>query len=312
MMNRSQAGFRRYAAGLGLTSLTAAMLLTSGCSRDGNRVTGIDSPAGPVFIRQSGMLGPSGATSPLSVSRYLKAKDGGELDVQGVKVRFDKYSLPADTTVTLTLLDPEALSFRIEPAGLVMNVPATIKTDKLNQTNGRARQDIQVMRKSSQSWQVVDTRLDGNKVEADITVLGDYGLGVTADNGSTVELIRWLDGASFQTRLIAADKGGSVKFGRYKITVPAGALSSDTYITVRDPGAGYLMCDLEPEGTRFSTPAELEVDLMNTGITGSGWSIFWWNPLTDLWQDQHGTFSGDKVTANLAHFSKYAPGKAGW
>jgi hypothetical protein len=193
-------------------------------------------------------------------------------------------------------------------------IPATIKTDKLDHTNGRSRTDVTVLQNSNGSWSPIATGRDGDKIWAGITVLDDYAIGAPTTTSTTgdVQLISWLDGAGYRTRLVKADKGGSLKYGRYTLTFPAGALTQDTYITIREPGTGYMMCDLEPEGIHFNQPVDLEVDLKNTGITGDGWTIFWWNPVTGLWEDQNGTFSGDKVNAALRHFSRYAPGKAGW
>jgi hypothetical protein len=312
-------GLRRYlkAEAIGwplfTTCAIAFVVVSLGCARENAPPTsGGQTSPDPTFIGLSGPLQTLATAPSLSVSKFLKAKDGGELDVQGVKVRFDKSSLPSDMTVTLTLLDSERLSFRVEPAGLVLAHAATIKTDKLNLTNGLTRDDVKLLQNTDGTWSQLDTHRDGSKIWADISVLGDYGMGFTTSDGQDVELISWLDGAGYRTRLVRADKGGVVKYGRFQVTFPAGALKEDTYITIRDPGLRYMMCDLEPEGIRFNQPVELEVDLKGTGITGDTWTIFWWNPATGLWEDQHGVFSGDRVNASLGHFSTYAPGKAGW
>jgi hypothetical protein len=285
--------------------------VVAGCSRDLAPTDSNQAMQPPILIREAPGLRTLSDPPPLSATKFLKASDGGEVQIHDIKVRFEKGSLPADVNVTLTLLDTQELSFRIEPAGLLLKGPALVKTDKLHETNGGARTGVQILRRVGDAWTPLTSNRDDNKIWSSINVLGDYSMGVASTDGN-VELISWLSGESYRTRHVSAAKGGSVKFSRYELKIPAGALAQDTYITVRDPGNGYLMCDLGPEGLHFRTPITLEVDLKGTGVTGSEWSIFWWNPASNLWEDQHGVCSGEKVVAQLSHFSLYAPGKAGW
>jgi hypothetical protein len=291
-------------------SLLAVGLAASGCSRTDGPTSG-GTAAQPIFIRATSP-GTLGSPPPMSVSKFIKARDGGEIELRDIKVRFEKNGLSADATITLSLLDTDELAVRLEHSGVNLLLPATIKTDKIDRTNGRDRADITFMGNASGTWTPISSVRDGDKLSAEIRTFGEYAIGMTtASTTGDPQLIAWLDGAGYRTRLVKALKGGDVKYGRYTVTFPSGALPRDTYITVRDPGSGYLMCNLEPEGIHFNVPVDLEVDLKNTGISGSDWTIFWWNPTAGVWEDQEGTFSGDKVNAPLSHFSTYAPGKAG-
>ncbi len=104
-----------------------------------------------------------------------------------------------------------------------------------------------------------------------------------------------------------------VEYGRFKVQIPKNALSEDTYITVRDLGTGYLMCELEPHGIQFSIPVQFEMDLKGLHWEPyTDWTDYWLNEETGLWERQTGTFDGDKIVDSLSHFSRYVAGRAGW
>ena len=97
--------------------------------------------------------------------------------------------------------------------------------------------------------------------------------------------------------------------------IPPRAIAADTDTTVRDAGKPFVSCELEPHGTQFLVPVELEIDLKDLKDASSGgWTIYW---LADEnhWVDQRGIYSQStgqaKVTAQLWHFSTYAPGRSG-
>ena len=123
-------------------------------------------------------------------------------------------------------------------------------------------------------------------------------------------------GSNSETRLIRARNGGEVQQGRFKVTIPPGALASDTYITIRDRSYWYVRCELEPHGIQFQQPVTLEIDLRGLSWAPyTDWSVFWHED-DDTWVDQHGVFANGRVSAQLWHFSEYAPGadrgRAGW
>lgn len=125
-----------------------------------------------------------------------------------------------------------------------------------------------------------------------------------------------VQGLFSETRLIRARDGGEVRQGRFKVTIPPGALAADTYITVRDRSTSYVRCELQPHGIQFSQPVTLEIDLRGLGWAPyTNWSVYWHQP-GNTWEDQHGVFTNGRVSAQLWHFSEYAPGmdggRAGW
>jgi hypothetical protein len=99
------------------------------------------------------------------------------------------------------------------------------------------------------------------------------------------------------------------------VRIPAGALAADTDITVRDAGKPFVSCELEPHGTQFLVPVELEIDLKDLkDASSSDWTIYWLAG-GNQWVDQGGLYSQSagkaKVKAELWHFSTYAPGRSG-
>lgn len=137
------------------------------------------------------------------------------------------------------------------------------------------------------------------------------GTGNLVEEGISLLLVLSAPGSS--SALIPAATGGQVRYGRYTLTVPPGALAQDTIISVSDPGNGYVMCDLEPHGLQFNVPVRLQVDLTGVNVGPySDWSVFWYNPTSGGWEDQHGVFGPNTLTADLHHFSRYAGGRVGW
>lgn len=120
---------------------------------------------------------------------------------------------------------------------------------------------------------------------------------------------------SSTTRFIEAAHGGEVACGRYRVKIAPGALETDTAITVRDPGSGYLVCDLEPHGLTFLTPIRLEMNVSGLSIaTTDGLTIFWLDQAAECWIDLGGAYNAADgvLSAELKHFSRYAGGRAGW
>ncbi len=118
---------------------------------------------------------------------------------------------------------------------------------------------------------------------------------------------------AFAAKTIKADEGGKVECGRFTVKIPAGALDSDTEITIRIPSGPYLICELEPHGIQFDVPVELTMNVegLNT-YPYTDWTIFWFDDAHSIWVDQNAEFKKNKLKAQLNHFSAYGGGRAGW
>ena len=118
--------------------------------------------------------------------------------------------------------------------------------------------------------------------------------------------------------LVKAKDGGVVTAGRHRLTIPPGALKTDTMIQLKDVtgSAGFVACEAYPEGLEFSKPALLESSFRDLKDP-FGFTIYWIaNPgqLNEDWVDMRARLSADNqgLAIWLWHFSTYAPGKAGW
>lgn len=298
--------------------LVTVFFLAGGCADDrqpGSPVQPQGDPgAGPQFLSAPQAAGivavPLGGTV-LSETKLIKANNGGEVGVGLVTVRFLPHSIEQDAAVTITLVDQEQTRFRIEPAGLLLLQPARIEIEHLDRTDHFDRKSLAVARIVEGTPQVLLTQKDGAKHRTEIGSLGDFAL-VDKDAQGGIQFVRYLSGPGYETKLIEAARGGEVRYNRYKVTIPRGALVEDTFVTVRDPGSGYLMCDLEPHMV-FLVPVELELDLHELQYQPfTDWTVFWFDPETELWENQGGTFDHEKLTVQLGHFSRYAAGRAGW
>jgi len=117
---------------------------------------------------------------------------------------------------------------------------------------------------------------------------------------------------------ITAKAGGVVTAGRHRLTIPPGALKSDTTIMLRDVTGtiGFVACEAYPEGLEFLKPALLESSFRDLK-SPAGFTIYWIaNPgmPDEEWVDMQAGLSCDAQGLGiwLHHFSTYAPGKAGW
>ena len=122
--------------------------------------------------------------------------------------------------------------------------------------------------------------------------------------------------------LVTPDNAASFAGGRYKLTVPRGAVAQSTTIQCRYWKSGLLELQLLPHGEQFLHPITLEIDLHDTNAdrsspnyNGATPNFFWYDSSTDTWQEVPSVYSSDqnKLTVQLSHFSLYAVGgKAGW
>lgn len=109
------------------------------------------------------------------------------------------------------------------------------------------------------------------------------------------------------TVLVSAETGGTVKLGRYTLTFPAGALASDTPITITQTDPQAMVLELEPHGIQFSKPVTLSAhvgDLVSSHATTVG--VAWMNESTGNWEvvDQEDAGAA-MASAGLWHFSDY-------
>lgn len=112
---------------------------------------------------------------------------------------------------------------------------------------------------------------------------------------------------------ITADSGGDVAIGTAKLSIPGGALSADTDITMQTedppsslPESGTVkgpLYQFGPDGTTFSTPADLALPLPSKPASGETPVVSWLDTSTNTWQDLDTTVSGDSVTAAVPHFT---------
>ena len=110
------------------------------------------------------------------------------------------------------------------------------------------------------------------------------------------------------TVLVSAETGGTVKLGRYTLEFPAGALTSDTPITITQTDPNAMVLELEPHGIQFSKPVTLSAhvgDLVSSHATTVG--VAWMNESTGNWEVVEQEDAGAAMTsAGLWHFSDYS------
>ncbi|MDM7914514.1 MAG: hypothetical protein ACE15D_14345 [Candidatus Eisenbacteria bacterium] len=298
-----------------LTVATGVLgVILAGCSTD-DSIAPQDprgSSGAPALLRS-----PSPLAVPLGERSTTKTigVTGGEISVGEISIRFPWGALSRPVTFTLSLTDDERVQFAIAPANVSLRYPVTVRIEHLEaKSDYRKIRNLAMLLRDEGRWTAMSTYRDGDRVTAYARELGEYGLGErNAVPGDQMQFVHWLSGPGHQTELIRAGRGGDVKFHRCTVRIPSGALDEDTYITVRDPGNGYLMCELEPHGIVFNIPVQLEMDLHGLDTDPYlDWSIFLYDPATDSWIDEGAELSGDLLRVGLPHFSTYAAGRAGW
>lgn len=125
-----------------------------------------------------------------------------------------------------------------------------------------------------------------------------------------------------RSSFVRAGLGGTVAAGNFRVIVPAGALSGDAIITVRQPDVTKPEVELSitpEERNTFLLPVLLVADAqpMDAALVSTSY-ISWWNPGAARWERCSASavnLATISVQAPLWHFSKYrveADGKAGW
>ncbi len=154
-----------------------------------------------------------------------------------------------------------------------------------------------------------DVPEDGPDRSQDINILADPdGMAVLSDEGD--------DEGRGTAVLVSADEGGIVSWGRFSLEFPPGALSEDTVISVDQPNPHLIMCELQPHGLQFNVPVTLRIDYGGSVAEDEEASmpalgVYWYNQGTGCWEGVGDNLDaeGDKMEAQLEHFSKYT---AGW
>lgn len=304
---------------LTLGSFLVLALLAGGCGSDHGdltqpQVAPSGSPSGDLQLLNAPipMYQPL-ASGPRSVSANIRARDGGLLVLGNIKVRIPQRALREDRTVTLSRLDGEEVRFSITPADLVLQVPVDIVVDQLFKTDYKAFESLSILVVDPVASRALPTSRSLGRVQASSSRLGDFAVGTIEGAVGEIVCLRYLEGSGYTTEYVRADHNTEVRHDRFRLFFPAGSLPEDTYITIRNPGNGYLMCELEPHGIQFLQPVTLEMDLRGLGYQPfMDWSIFWLNDQTGEWEDQSGSFGNEKVRVSLMHFSTYAGGRVGW
>jgi hypothetical protein len=112
--------------------------------------------------------------------------------------------------------------------------------------------------------------------------------------------------------------GGTLTAGRHTLVIPPGALSKDTIITLKDVTGvmGRVECEALPEGLKFRLPATLITRFSDLTMV-DGHAIYC--VVNEGTASEQWVYVGSQVivgnlgvSALLQHFSRYAPGKAGW
>lgn len=108
-------------------------------------------------------------------------------------------------------------------------------------------------------------------------------------------------------KLINAATGGYVELNGFRVDIPAGALSTNTTITIDLPSdpvlAKRVMADFGPEGLQFNTPVTLSFPLTNVLLSGAPIQVSRWE--TDHWVGLGGWVAGTRLYGTTPHFSRY-------
>jgi hypothetical protein len=123
-----------------------------------------------------------------------------------------------------------------------------------------------------------------------------------------------------RTLNIVGSVGGSLTNGRWRVDVPANAVSGNATVSLGVEGSTSSWCELEitpVTKNSFSVPVMLRADCRGVSDTAlKNYVIFWYNPATKAWVPVEGSrvdLATKTVSAPLQHFSKYSVGgKAGW
>ena len=116
-------------------------------------------------------------------------------------------------------------------------------------------------------------------------------------------------GPQHAERYIRAAEGGSVTLNGYRVNIPAGALPSDTLVTIDLPSTGLLshrlVAEFGPHGVQFNQPVTLSFPLTGVVLAGLPIEVARWE--NDGWTSLGGRVNllGLSLSAETEHFSLY-------
>ena len=99
-------------------------------------------------------------------------------------------------------------------------------------------------------------------------------------------------------------EGGSLTLGNYTLTVPPGAVSAPTYLSITQELLGLWPVSFGPEGTQFTVPVTISFDARKELFPGL-MTVAWWNPSTNTWVDQVTTHEDGILSTQASHFSRF-------
>lgn len=144
-----------------------------------------------------------------------------------------------------------------------------------------------------------------------------------AREASLLGITDLLKGLLVKTMNLVGGVGGSLTQGRWKVTIPAGAVDGNATVGMGVQSLTSSECSLEIlplTKNRFSKPVTLTIDCRDVALSQlQTYTIYWFNPTTAKWEEVRGSkvdLGKKTVSAPLLHFSRYAAGprggKAGW
>jgi hypothetical protein len=114
---------------------------------------------------------------------------------------------------------------------------------------------------------------------------------------------------------VSAAKGGKVEIAGAALDIPGGSLSGDVRITATTekptsdtPASDTLTGSIYafgPSGTKFDPPATLTLPLDATPPDGKEAVVSWLDEQAGAWVDLDTTVAGGKVSAPIAHFTRF-------
>ena len=103
-------------------------------------------------------------------------------------------------------------------------------------------------------------------------------------------------------------QGGSLRFGRHRLEIPSGALTSGVTITAEQVSGDVNSVRLSPEGLRFARPARLTLEYKNCADTRLAKRVAYTDELLRILEmpSSKDYPKYDYVTGEIDHFSRYA------
>jgi hypothetical protein len=103
-------------------------------------------------------------------------------------------------------------------------------------------------------------------------------------------------------------EGGSLRFGRHRLEIPRGALSSRVTITAEQVTGPVNSVRLSPEGLQFAKPARLTLEYRNCATSQLRKRVAYTDELLRILElpSSEDYPKYDYVTGEIDHFSRYA------